>query len=132
MFNQISGKDMHAYFTGGELKKVDVYGNGQTIYYPQEDNGDYIGVNKADCTDMVIYMEDKKVARIVFKTKPSGELSPLQDVNPAEFKLKGFQWLSGIRPMSVIDIYSSPLPASKNPIPAPPQSGKKKPGKRTN
>lgn len=132
MFNQISGKDMHAFFTQGELRKVDVYSNGQTIYYPQEDNGDYIGVNKADCTDMVIYMEDKKVARIVFKTKPSGELSPLQDVNLVEFKLKGFQWLSGIRPMSVLDIYSVPLPTVKNSIPAPPQSGKKKPGKRTN
>jgi len=36
-FNQIAGRNMRAYFSGGGLRKVDVKGRGETIYYPKEE-----------------------------------------------------------------------------------------------
>jgi len=36
-FNQIAGKNMRAYFGASSLRKVDVKGRGETIYYPKEE-----------------------------------------------------------------------------------------------
>ncbi|MBL0913549.1 MAG: hypothetical protein IBJ09_14375 [Bacteroidia bacterium] len=36
-FNQIAGKNMRAYFGASNLRKVDVKGRGETIYYPKEE-----------------------------------------------------------------------------------------------
>ena len=37
-FNQISGKQMTAYFEGGELRKLDISGNVEIIMYPEEND----------------------------------------------------------------------------------------------
>lgn len=39
-YNQISGINMKAYFGGSSLKKVDVFKNGETIYYPRNDKNE--------------------------------------------------------------------------------------------
>lgn len=105
MFNQIAGINMRGWFDSNALKKVDVYGNGQTIYYPKEDSGEVIGMNRADSKDISIYLENKKIDRIVFKIEPIGELTPLEDVPADQKKLPGFQWLEAIRPKTLQDIY---------------------------
>lgn len=103
-FNQIKGKKIVGHFVANELKKIEVFGNGQTIYYPVEKKG-YIGVNRADCTDMVIYTEDKKVSRITFITKPEATLYPLFELPAKELLLKDFIWRQTERPLTKEDIF---------------------------
>lgn len=126
-FNQISGIHMKGFFENNALNKVDVYGNGQTIYYPKEDSGAVIGMNKAESKDISIYLENRKIDRIVFKVDPKGELVPVEEVVPDQSRLPGFLWLDAIRPKTLADIYGTILRGKQKTIPKPEAEKKKKP-----
>jgi hypothetical protein len=104
MFNQIKGRKIVGHFDNNQLVKINVYGNGQTIYYPK-DGKKYTGVNRTDCTDMVIYTKENKVERITFITKPVATLYPLNELLPKELKLKDFNWRITERPLKREDIF---------------------------
>ena len=60
-FNQVRGKTMTGYFIDNNLYRIDVSGNGQTIYYTRNKEEKNFAVNRADCSDMTIYLEKNKV-----------------------------------------------------------------------
>jgi lipopolysaccharide export system protein LptA len=103
-FNQIRGKNMTGFFNNNELVKMNVEGNGQTIYYIPEGKN-IIGVNKAESSDLMIYVSDRKIKKLVFLTKPEGTMYPLDKVPPEEIKLKGFKWYGLSRPKVKEDIF---------------------------
>lgn len=103
-FNQIKGRNMKAYFVKNELYKIKVEGNGQTIYYAKN-KGKIFGVNKAECSDILIYMKNNDISRITFIQKPEATLTPPKDVNDKELRLKGFQWRGNERPKTKKDIF---------------------------
>lgn len=105
MYNQIGGDNMKGFFTNNDLSRVEVVGGGKTIYYPTEDDGTVIGMNQVDCVDITILIADKKIQKIIFKKKPVGELQPLDKINPADYKLDGFEWLINRRPKNRWDIF---------------------------
>ncbi len=103
-FNQIKGKDMLCYFRDNELYRIDVNGNGQTLYYPK-DGDEIIGANKAESSNLVIFWKDGKVQTIKFMIKPQAILYPLDQIPPEETKLKNFRWLDSQRPKNKGDIF---------------------------
>lgn len=104
-FNQIKGRDMTGYFNNNKLYKIHVIGNGQTIYYLRNKNQQITGVNQADCSDMVIFINENKVERISLLYKPDATLFPVKETNPLDLRLKGYKWLQNYRPMSKEDIF---------------------------
>lgn len=103
-FNQIKGKNMTGYFKNGELEKIDVKGNGQTIYFPKDEN-EIIGVNQVESSDITLFLKDKEIIKINFRIKPGGTLNPLDDTPDSEMKFKDFKWLEKSRPKSKIGIF---------------------------
>lgn len=103
-YNQIVGKKMFGYFKKDTLYLIKVIGNGQTIYYTEED-GELSAVNRADCTNIDIYLKDQKINRIVFITKPDATLFPIDQIDIKEMKLKGFIWRGNERPHKFQDIF---------------------------
>ncbi len=101
-FDQIKGKNMFGYFVNNELQLLDVEGNGQSIYFAKEEEkpGEYLGVNRADCSNMTIRFKENKVQKVNFKVKPDAVFSPLDKVNEEDLKLKGFTWRIKLRPTS--------------------------------
>lgn len=99
-YNQIKGKKMIGYFVENELRKIDVNGNGETVYYIKEEDGSLSGVNKAECSDMAIYIKNEKVEKLKMFKKPTGIMHPPQDVNPASMLLKDFAWYKEYRPLT--------------------------------
>lgn len=100
-YNQIKGKDMTAWFRNNEMYQVDVYGNGQSIYFVKDEKDKYIGVNKIESSDIRIGIDSNQVSQITFLKKPSGDMNPLMQVAAADLKLKGFDWREELRPLSV-------------------------------
>ena len=98
-YNQIRGKFMKGYFQKNKLQLINVEGNGQTLYFAKEKNV-IKAVNRADCSDLRVYMKDNKVDRITFITKPDATLFPLDQVEVKELKLKDFTWRKKDRPLS--------------------------------
>lgn len=103
-FNQIKGKNMTGFIAAGELYKVLVDGNGQTLYYPKE-NEEYIGINKAESSNMNIYLVDGEVNKILFITKPNATLYPPEDLPVQERFLPNFRWFEDLRPLNKQDIF---------------------------
>jgi lipopolysaccharide export system protein LptA len=96
-FNQIKGRKITGYFFDKQLRKIFVEGNGQSIYYAESDSAEYIGVNKADCTDMIIYIDSSQVSSIIFIKDPDATLYPVNELSPKELMLRGFKWLGALR-----------------------------------
>ncbi len=99
-YNQVKGRNMTGYFKDNELDKLHVLGNGESIYFAKTDSGKNVGVNKATCSNMMLYFKDKKVDHIVFLVKPDAVLNPPSSLKPEDLKLKDFQWLEKRRPKS--------------------------------
>lgn len=92
-FNQVKGKKMVAYFTNDKISRVNVTGNGQSIYYAIEEKDDkLIGMNKAECSNIVIKFNEGEVSNITFIKKPDAKFIPPHEIIPEEERLKGFQW----------------------------------------
>jgi hypothetical protein len=104
-FDQVRGKNMTGYFLNGKLHRIEVEGNGQSIYYVKNRKGKITGVNRADCTDMRIEVNDGKVTGIRLYQSPEATLFPPADIKPDELKLKGFSWQSEKRPLMKEDIF---------------------------
>jgi lipopolysaccharide export system protein LptA len=112
-FNQIKGKTMCGYFINNELYKILVNGNGQSIYYgaesPKENSKKkYIGVNKADCSEMLIFLKENQVSNITFITKPDATMYPIKELTPKELQLKDFAWRIQLKPAGKNDIFVWP------------------------
>jgi len=103
-FNQLKGKQMTGYIKENQLYKIDVEGNAQTIYYPK-DQDVIIGANKAESSDMTIYLEEGHIKDIIMRNTPKGDLKPPVFLSEEDSKLKGFRWLEAFRPKNKYDIY---------------------------
>ena len=108
-YNQIKGKNMTGVFKNNQLYKIYVNGNGQTIYFAKEEKNDAtadVGLNKADCSNIVVDIKENKITRITFLTSPVGAMIPAQDIKEEDKLLKGFVWLIQMRPNSKTDIFN--------------------------
>ncbi len=103
-FNQIRGKKMTGYASNNELKRIHVTGNSQTIYFARDEEY-LIGINRAESTDLVIYLKDKKIDKLVYLVKPDAIMYPPDKVNMDELYLKNFQWLESYRPLNKKEIF---------------------------
>lgn len=111
-YNQIKGKNMIGYLADNKIYRINVLGNGQTIYYAKNKENKNFGVNRAECSDLTIYVNDNKVKSITLLNEPDGTLYPIKQLSARELKLKGFTWKGDIRPNVKEDIFK-PTPLSK-------------------
>ena len=104
-YNQVRGKRMKGNFKNGELWNMYSFGNGQTVYYAKEEDGDYIGVNRTDCSNIKMQFRDNKVKKVIFLVKPISILYPMNQVPEGELRLKGFQFRFNERPDSKASVF---------------------------
>ena len=104
-FDQMRGKEMIGYFNENQLTKIIVSGNGQTVYYA-EDQGIIVGANKTECSDLIIYLKDNKISRVNYTTQPKGIYYPLHMFPAEEAQLSDFKWVEQWRPLTWQDVYT--------------------------
>ncbi|WP_400191975.1 OstA-like protein [Hymenobacter sp. B81] len=97
-FNQVKGRNMVAYFQNSKLRKVDVLGNAESVYYALDNDTAVTGVNKALSANMALRFAESKLSTISFLTNPDASFIPPHELKPEDTKLKGFQWLIAQRP----------------------------------
>jgi hypothetical protein len=103
-FNQIKGRTLSGYFKDNALYKVNIEGNGETIYF-LIDGDEVVGVNQAKCASIEIFIEDGKIIEINEFQNPEGVIDPPSEVIPGTLRLEGFSWLEHLRPKNVADIF---------------------------
>lgn len=103
-FNQVKGRSLTGYFRNNELYKIDIKGNGETIYYLL-DADKIVGVNQAKCSRIEIFVDKGKITGINEYQNPEGTIEPPAKILPESAKLEGFMWLDLIRPKDKTDIF---------------------------
>ena len=84
------------------------------IYYAKDDGGAYIGVNKTECSEMVIrFGAQNAIEKITFITEPKSLLSPMRSTDHRSLRLKGFRWDTDVRPRKREDIFLVLTPQSR-------------------
>ena len=104
-YNQVSGKDMKAYFEGGEMKQVDVIGTVRLVYYPMEKDSTLLGMNYSETSQLSMFLENRKLKKMSMSPKANGTLYPMTQIPPAKMKLDNFVWFDYVRPLSKEDIF---------------------------
>ena len=105
-YNQVSGKEMKAYFTNGEMERVDVNGSVRGVYYPTERDSTLIGMNVSETSLLNIYLKDRKLKKMVMSPKSNGVLYPMHQIPEEKKKLDNFAWFDYIRPLYKEDIFN--------------------------
>lgn len=105
-FNQVKGKNIYAYFDSTQLRRTEVKGNAEVVYFAQDEAGAYIGVNKTACSAIVMYFKNGSIEFIRFLKSPSGQLDPMTGMTgTSQPKLDGFKWITKKRPKRPKDLF---------------------------
>ena len=102
-FNQIEGKHIEGFFANDTIRKLNVVGNAQIIYYVKQKKT-YKGVNKTVCSDLTAWFNADGVHKTTFRNKPESTIYPLADIKDEDMLLKNFVWLENKRPKKKNDI----------------------------
>ena len=103
-YDQVRGKDMKGKFYDSQLRSLYVIGNGQTVYTVVDD-GKQQGINRADCSNIIVRLKDSEISEIVFLTKPNAKMYPLNDIPEGELILRGFNSRFSEKPNSKQDLF---------------------------
>ena len=101
-FNQLKGRNMVARFDSSKLRRIDVDGNGQSIYFALDGDTVLSGMNKVVCSNMVVKFADSlgknKLKTITFLKQPEAVFIPPHEIEEPERRMKGFRWRIAERP----------------------------------
>ena len=106
IFDQTKGTVITGIFSDDDLERMEVEGNGESIYFIQDDSSAYVGGNKSFCSKMVLYMSDStdEVEHISFLTQPEATFTPMSLITMSTYQLEGFRWEIELKPNTVYDI----------------------------
>ena len=105
-YNQITGREMYAWFKNGEIDKADVKGNVLAIFYPVDDaDSSMIGMNTLEGSHLTIHFLHRTVESIVVHGRSSGIMYPMSQLEEKKMYLSNFNWFDRLRPISRSDVF---------------------------
>jgi lipopolysaccharide export system protein LptA len=110
-FNQVKSARMDGYFNDGSLDSVRARGFAECIYYVQDEDSAFTGINQSTSDAIDIYFgegangKEKELQKVVFRTAVKGTLWPMHSKTSEEMKLENFQWLEDRRPKTKFELY---------------------------
>lgn len=99
MYDQIQGKDLFAKFKDGKIFRVDVKGNGKTLYHIQNEDSLYLEANAAECANIIIHFEKGQIQSIKFMESPNAIYQAIDKMSQKQRFLEGFKWAVKSRPI---------------------------------
>ena len=106
MYNQIAGRTLNGYFKEGALDYMRVKGSpAESIFYPQDDDSAYTGMNRCKGDVIDVYFVDKNVNKVKFINDVDGILYPMRQIPAEQKNLKGFKWWESRRPKNKLELF---------------------------
>ena len=107
-YNQISGKEMTAYFVDNEMRHLDINGNVEIIMYPEESDSTINKIVTAESSFLAADFKGRTAERVKMWPQTTGTATPLFMARRSSFFLPKFKWYDGVRPTSPDDIFVVP------------------------
>lgn len=105
IYNQVSSSRMDGYFKDGAIDSVRAAGFAECIYYIQDEDSAYTGINESKCDIMDIYFSKDGLEKVVFRSAVTGTIWPMKDKSPDEMRLPNFRWLDNRRPKTKFELF---------------------------
>jgi lipopolysaccharide export system protein LptA len=105
VYNQIKSTRIDGWFVDGNIDSVRARGLAECIYYIQDDDSAFTGVNQSKSDLIDIYFADKALNKVVFRSEVTGTLWPMKQKSPSEMVLPNFRWLEPRRPKTKFEMY---------------------------
>jgi hypothetical protein len=104
-YNQLSSKEMFAYFIDGEIHEGRAKDNVLIGYFFEEGDSVPIIYNYQETSELRMFFKNRKVDR-VWTPKTTGTMYPLNQIPADRRRLPGFMWYDYIRPRDRYDIFN--------------------------
>ncbi len=105
IFNQVKSTRMDAYFIDGGIDSVRARGSAECIYYIQDEDSAFTGINQSSSELMDVYFKEKELQRVVFRTAVKGTIWPIRQKTPKEMQLQNFKWRDAERPKTKYELF---------------------------
>ena len=103
-YNQVSSKEMFAFFVDGNIHEAQAKDNVLIGYYFEEGDSVPIIYNYQETTELKMFLKDRKLQSI-WTPKTTGTMYPLNQIPHDRRHLPGFTWFDYIRPRDRYDIF---------------------------
>lgn len=91
-YNQMKGRKMTAYFADGKISRLDIDGNGESLYFALEGDTLTQGINRILSATIKLDFINGSVTRAKFEIRPDGKFLPVQNLTDEVSQLDGFSW----------------------------------------
>jgi lipopolysaccharide export system protein LptA len=105
IYNQVSSTRMDGYFRNGDIDSVRAAGFAQCIYFIQDDDSAFTGINESKSDIIDIYFAKKELEKVVFRSAVTGTIWPIKQKDPSQMHLPNFEWLDQRRPKTKFEMY---------------------------
>ena len=105
VFNQVKSIRMDAYFIDGNIDSVRARGAAECIYYIQDEDSAFTGINQSNADLMDVYFKERELQRVVFRTAVKGTIWPMKQKTPQEMRLQNFKWRDAERPKTKFEMF---------------------------
>jgi len=105
VYNQIKSTRIDGWFVDGNIDSVRAKGFAECIYYIQDEDSAYTGINESHADIIDIYFAAKELDKVVFRSSVTGTVWPMKQKSPGEMKLTNFKWLEERRPKTKFEMY---------------------------
>ena len=106
MYNQIAGRTLNGYFVNGTIDYMRVKGSpAESVFYPQDNDSAYTGMNRCKGDVIDIYFVNKAVNKIKFINDVDGIFFPLRQIPEDQKRLAKFKWLDSRRPKNKFELF---------------------------
>ena len=114
-FNQLKGRKMVGLFSESQIQRLDVTGNGESLYFDLLNDSTLRGVNKNICANIIMFFKEGNVSKINYLVKPEGQFTPPHMLKEDQKILDGFKWREDEKPdMEIIRAWRNPINRRKN------------------
>jgi len=105
LFNQLRGSKMIGIFKEGEIDSIHAIGNGQSLYYLQDDDSAYVGMDFTEASSIIMTFKNRELKKVIWVKGARGTTYPFNKIPDDKRHLQNFKWLEAIRPKSAGELF---------------------------
>ncbi|MBX2922200.1 MAG: hypothetical protein KF746_08420 [Chitinophagaceae bacterium] len=104
-FNQLKGNVINGYFADGEIEHIRAKGSAESLYYLQDEDSAYTGVNYAQADLINLYLAKRELQRITWINEITGGFYPVREVPEERKRFRSFKWQEERRPKTKLELF---------------------------
>ena len=104
-YNQITGNRINGGFSNGQIEFMRAKGNAESVYYLQDDDSAYIGMNYAKADAITMLFGSEGLRRVSWVNAVEGTNYPMRQIPENRKQLRSFRWMESRRPKSRLELF---------------------------